>query len=90
MKKLVRLLALAGMTVFGLASITMIAVLTYTYIETYRLQQPAFITRMPGFHRFPIYRLNRDLRELAPTVFAFICCAIVYCYSLRWGKEDLK
>ena len=90
MKKLLRLLSLVGATIFGLASITQIVTLVYTYIETYRLPFPAFITGKPGFHRFPIYRLNRDLRDVAPILFAFICCVILYRYSVKLDKENVK
>ena len=64
----------------------MIAVLVYTYTETYRLPPPPppVLAHLHGYHRFPIYRLNRDLREVAATIFAFICCGMVYRYSLSW------
>jgi len=87
LKKLLRLLALVGATIFGLASITMIAVLVYSYSETYRLSQLPPSVRIQPYHRFPIDRLNHDLRQVTPLVFAFICCALVYRYSLTWGKK---
>jgi len=51
-------------------------------IETYRLPPPppSVLAHLRGYHRFPIYRSNRDLREVAPIVFAFIGCALVYRY----------
>ena len=92
LKNLVRLLALVGTTIFGLVSIVMIVVLVYTYSETYRLPPPppSVLAHVRGYHRFPIYRLNRDLREVVPIVFAFIYCAIVYRYSLRLEKGNSK
>ena len=40
MKGILRLLALAGATVFGVASFLQIAVLTKIYIEVYRYPRP--------------------------------------------------
>jgi hypothetical protein len=81
-------MALAGTTVFGVISIMQIAVLVYMYIETYRLPPPPF--PVPSYHRFPIYRMNRDLKEVAPILFAFICCVIWYVRSVKLEKEDSK
>ena len=81
MKEALRLMALAGATLFGVISVLQVAFLVYFYIETYRLPPPPF--PIPSYHRFPIYRLNRDLRDVAPMVFAFICCLIWYVKSAR-------
>ena len=81
MTKILRLLALVGTTVFGVACAAQIAVLVYIYVETYRLPAPPF--PIAGYHHFPIYRLNHDLRDVALIVFAFICCLILYRYSVR-------
>ena len=86
MKGALRLMALAGTTIFGVISITQIAVLVYTYIDTYRTGPLPF--PMPGYHQFPIYRLNRDLRDVAPIIFAFICCLIWYVKSAKPEKEN--
>jgi hypothetical protein len=86
MKRTMRLMALAGVTVFGVISIMQIAVLVYMYIETYRLPPPPF--PIPSYHRFPIYRVNRDLKEVAPIVFAFICCLICYVRLANSEKEN--
>jgi hypothetical protein len=88
MKRTLRLMALAGTTIFGVISIAQIAVLVYIYIDTYRLGPPPF--PMPAYHQFPIYRLNRDLRDVAPILFAFICCLIWYVRSVKLEKEDSK
>jgi hypothetical protein len=88
MKKTLRLMALAGTTIFGIISITQIAVLVYTDIEIYRLPPPPF--PIPTYHKFPIYSLNRDLREVAPILFAFICCLIWYVRSVKLEKEGTK
>jgi hypothetical protein len=87
-KGTLRLVALAGTTIFGIISISQIAVLVYIYIDTYRLGPPPFA--MPGYHQFPVYRLNRDLRDAAPTLFAFICCLIWYVRSVKLEKENSK
>jgi hypothetical protein len=81
MRKALRLLALIGTTLFGVTSVAQIVVLVYTYIETYRLPPPPF--PIPSYHRFPIYRVIRDLRDTAPIVFAFICCLILYLTLVR-------
>jgi hypothetical protein len=81
-------MALAGTTIFGVISIAQIAALVYTYIETYRLPPPPF--HIPSYHQFPIYRLNRDLRDVAPILFAFICCLIWYVRSVKLEKENSK
>ena len=51
MKSILRLLALAGATVFGVASFLQIAVLTKIYIEVYRLPPPpipyTFVSSVP-------------------------------------------
>jgi len=67
-------------------SITQIVALIYTYIETSRLPPPPF--PIQGYHRFPIYRLNRDLRDAAPILFAFICCLILYVHAVRSEKSS--
>jgi hypothetical protein len=87
-KKTLRLMALAGTTVFGVISVTQIAVLVYVYIEIYRLPIPSF--PIPSYHQFPIYRLNRDLRDVAPILFAFIGCLIWYVRAVRLEKEGSK
>lgn len=81
-------MALAGTTVFGVISAAQVAVLVYIYIDTYRLGPPPF--PMPSYHQFPIYRLNRDLRDVAPIIFAFICCLIVYVKLAKLEKEKSK
>ena len=81
-------MALAGATVFGVISVAQIAVLVYTDIEIYRLPPPPF--PVPSYHRFPIYSLNRDLRDVAPIIFAFICCLIGYVKLVRLEKENPK
>jgi hypothetical protein len=81
MKRTLRLTALAGATLFGVISVLNVATLVYVYIETYRLPPPPF--PVPSYHQFPIYRLNRDLRDLAPFFFAFICCLILYIRSAK-------
>jgi hypothetical protein len=81
-------MALAGTTIFGVISITQIVVLVYTDIEIYRLPPPPF--PIPSYHRFPIYNLNRDLREVAPILFAFICCLIWYVRAVKLEKEVTK
>jgi hypothetical protein len=88
MKRSLRLMALAGTTVFGVISVAQIAVLVYTYIDTYRLAPPPF--PIPSYHQFPIYRVNRDLRDVAPIIFAFICCLIWYVRSVKPEKENSK
>jgi hypothetical protein len=88
MKRTLKLLALAGMIVFGLFSIAQIAVLASIYIEDYRMLPPPF--PIPSYHRFPIYRLNRDLRDLAPIVFAFIACLIGYFRLDQLERENSK
>jgi hypothetical protein len=55
MKWALRILALIGATVFGVFSICFVVVDTEVYIEIYKL-----------IHMFPIYRLESDLRDLAP------------------------
>jgi len=35
----------------------------------------------------PIYGLNRDLRDVAFVLFAFICCLIWYVRSVKLDKE---
>jgi hypothetical protein len=73
MKWALRILVLAGTTVFGLFSICYIAVDTWFYIEIYRLD-----------HRFPIYGLERDLRHhLVPNVLAFAFFGSLYVYLVR-------
>ena len=88
MKKTLRLMALAGTTIFGVISIAQIVVLVYTDIEIYRLPPPPF--HISSYHRFPIYSLNRDLRDVAPILFAFVCCLIWYVRSVKLEKEDSK
>jgi hypothetical protein len=59
-------MALAGTTAFGVISVVQITVLGYVYIDIYRSPPPPL---------FPIHSLlNRDLRNVAPIIFAFICC----------------
>jgi hypothetical protein len=81
-------MALAGTAIFGVISITQIVVLVYTDIEIYRLSPPPF--HIPSYHRFPIYSLNRDLRDVGPILFAFVCCLIWYVRSVKLEKEDSK
>lgn len=81
-------MALAGTTIFGVISFTQLAVLVDIYIETYRLGPPPFL--MPSYHQFPIYRLNRDLRDVAPILFAFICCLIWSVRSVKLEQKDSK
>ena len=88
MKRTLRVMALAGTTIFGVISITQLAVLVDIYIETCRLGPPPF--PMPSYHQFPIYRLNRDLRDVAPILFAFICCLIWYVRSVKLEKQASK
>jgi hypothetical protein len=85
MKKALRLMALAGTTVFGVTSVAQVVILVYIYVGTYRLPQPAF--SIPSYHRFPIYR---DLRDVAPIVFGFVCCLIGYVKLARLEKEQPK
>jgi hypothetical protein len=70
MKRLLRLVALAGTTVFGVISALQVATLVYIYIDTYR--EPPLPFYSPSYHQFPVYRLNRDFRDVAPIIFAFI------------------
>ncbi len=88
MKRILRLVALVGSTVFGVACITQIAGLIYIYITTYRLPAPPF--PIPSYHRFPIYRVNRDLMYVAPTLFAFVCFVVLYRYVVRAEREIPK
>jgi hypothetical protein len=88
MKKALRLMALAGTTVFGVTSVAQVVILVYIYVGTYRLPQPAL--SIPSYHRFPIYRVNRDLRDVAPIVFGFVCCLIGYVKLARLEKEQPK
>jgi hypothetical protein len=79
-------MALAGTTVFGVISVTQIAVLIYIYIDTYKSGLLPFA--VPGYHRFPIFRVNRDLRDVAPILFAFISCLIWYLWSAKPEREN--
>jgi hypothetical protein len=73
MKWTLRILALAGTTVFGLFLICYIAVDTWFYIDIYRLE-----------HRFPIYGLERDLRHhLIPNLLALVFFGSLYLYLAR-------
>jgi hypothetical protein len=83
MKTTLRLIALAGTTFFGVISAVDVATLVYIYIHTYQIMPHIF--PLPGYHRFPIYRLNRDMRDVAPIIFAFLCCLICY---LRLAKPE--
>ena len=76
MKRALRLIALAGSTVFGVILIAQVVVLAYIYIDSYRSPPPPFA--IPSYHRFAVYRVNHDLRDLALILFAFICCLIGY------------
>jgi len=83
MKKALRLTALAGTTVFGVISVVQITVLVYVYIDIYRSPPP--------YPQFPIHSLlNRDLRNVAPIIFAFICCLILYVQLPNPEKENSK
>jgi hypothetical protein len=88
MKRALRVIALAGTTIFGVISIAQIAALAYIYIDTYRLGPPPI--SIPGYHQFPVYRLNRDLRDVAPIIFAFTCCLIWYLKSATPEQENSK
>jgi hypothetical protein len=82
-------MALAGTTVFGVISVVQIAVLVYVYIDIYQSPPPPFPTR--SYHQFPIHSLlNRDLRNVAPIIFAFICCLILYVQLPNPEKENSK
>jgi len=83
-----RLIALAGTTVFGVFSVAQIAFLVYIYIETYRLPPPEL--PIPGYHHFPIYRVPRDLRDVGVVVFAFICSLLLYLRFVRSEQEAPK
>jgi hypothetical protein len=77
MRKVTRLVALVGATVFGVITIAQIAVLVRIYIKTYRLPPPPFA--IPGYRHFPIYRVTRDLRDVGDVgviIFAFLCCML--------------
>ena len=76
MKWSLRILALAGTTVFGVLSICWVVVDTWFYIQIYKV-----------FHKFPIYRLESDLKDLAPDVLAFVFCGILYLYLVRKMRQ---
>jgi len=88
LKKALHLIALAGSTVLGLILLVQIPVLVYTYIETYRLSPPPF--HMAGYHRFPIYHVVRDLRDVGLNVFGFVCCLMLYFRFAGTANENAK
>jgi hypothetical protein len=75
MNKALHLIALAGSTILGLILLIQIPALVYTYIETYRVPPPPNIA---GYHRFPIFHVVRDLRDVGLNVFGFVCCLMLY------------
>jgi len=83
-RKLLRLIALAGSTVLSIILLGQIGVLVYTYIETYYLMPPPPFP-VWGYHRFPIYAVVRDLRDVGVIVFALTCCLILF---VRFGSSE--
>jgi hypothetical protein len=88
LKMALHLIALAGSTVLGVILVVQIPVLVYTYIDTYRLPPPPFL--MPGNHRFPVYRVVSDLRDVGLNVFGFVCCLMLYFRFAGAEKENSK
>jgi len=80
-----RLVALAGTTLFGVILVFQVIALVNIYIEIYQLAPPPF--PIPSYHRFPIYRLNRDLLCLLPIVAAFACSLALYLRSSKPSKN---
>jgi hypothetical protein len=79
-------------TVCGVLALLLLVAIPYYYIQTYKvdLQVPVAVAKRYGIelHRFPIYRVPRDIKHLAPFLVGFMGFGTLYLRLARPRKNS--